>query len=127
MANSNSSRMRMPAPSPMTKPSRSLSNGRLARVGSSHAALGDDAAAETLFRRALANESSAADAATQLGLLLVRQNRLDEAREAFQKAITVQRDHVWAINNLGVLYMQMHQVEDAVDRKSTRLNSSHLG
>ena len=25
----------MPAPSPMTKPSRSLSNGRLARVGSS--------------------------------------------------------------------------------------------
>jgi Flp pilus assembly protein TadD len=39
---------------------------------------------------------------------------LDEAREAFQKAITAQRDHVCAINNLGVLYMQMHKVEDAV-------------
>jgi Flp pilus assembly protein TadD len=39
---------------------------------------------------------------------------LDEAREAFQKAITVQRDHVPAINNLGVLYMQMHKEEDAV-------------
>src|SRR5580765_309156 len=31
---SSSSRMTMPAPSPMTKPSRALSNGRLARVGS---------------------------------------------------------------------------------------------
>ena len=29
-------------------------------------------------------------------------------------AVTVQRDHVWAINNLGVLYMQMHKVDDAV-------------
>ena len=58
--------------------------------------------------------SSAADAATQLGLLLVRQNRLDEAREAFQQAISVQRDHVSAINNLGVLYMQTHKVDDAV-------------
>jgi cytochrome c-type biogenesis protein CcmH/NrfG len=26
----------------------------------------------------------------------------------------VQLDHVSAINNLGVLYMQMHQVQDAV-------------
>src|SRR6476660_5451195 len=34
-ANSSSSRMRMPAPSPITKPSRSLSHGRLARCGSS--------------------------------------------------------------------------------------------
>jgi tetratricopeptide (TPR) repeat protein len=83
-------------------------------AGQAQAALGDDAAAEALFRRALASEGSAADAATQLGLLLVRQNRLDEAREAFQKAITVQRDHVPAINNLGVLYMQMHKEEDAV-------------
>ena len=85
----------------------------LISAGQAHAALGDDTSAEALFRQALADGRDA-DAANQLGLLLVRQNRLAEAREAFQKAITVQRDNVWAINNLGVLYMQMHQVDDAV-------------
>jgi tetratricopeptide (TPR) repeat protein len=85
----------------------------LLSLGRTHAALGDDAAAEQLFRRALEG-ASGADAATQLGLLLVRENRLDEARVSFQKAVTLQRDHVWAINNLGVLYMQMRKVGDAV-------------
>lgn len=85
----------------------------LLSLGEAHAALGDDAAAEALFRRAIEGPSGA-DAATQLGLLLVRENRLDEARVSFQKAVTLQRDHVWAINNLGVLYMQMHKVDDAV-------------
>jgi protein O-GlcNAc transferase len=85
----------------------------LLSYGRARVALGEDKAAETLFRRALENDGSA-DAATQLGLLLVRQNRLQEARDAFLEAITAQRDHLPAINNLGVLYMQMHQVEDAV-------------
>ncbi len=85
----------------------------LLSAGQTRVALRDDAAAEPLFRRALGSDTGA-DAATQLGLLLVRQNRLDEAREAFQKAISVQRDHVWAINNFGVLYMQMRKVDDAV-------------
>jgi len=85
----------------------------LLSLGQTHAALGEDAAAEPLFRRALEG-ASGADAATQLGLLLVRDNRLDEAKVAFQKAVTLQRDHVWAINNLGVLYMQMREVDDAV-------------
>ncbi len=82
--------------------------------GQAHAALGDDAAAESLFRRAMTYEGTAADAATQLGLLLVRQNRLEEARAAFEKAITAQRNHIWAINNLGVLYMQMRKIDDAI-------------
>ena len=85
----------------------------LLSLGQTHAALGDDAAAEPYFRRAMEG-ASGADAATQLGLLQVRANRLEEARVSFQKAVTLQRDHVWAINNLGVLYMQMHQVDDAV-------------
>ena len=85
----------------------------LLSLGQTHAALGDDAAAEPLFRRAIEG-ASGADAATQLGLLLVRENRLDEARVSFQKAVTLQRDHIWAINNLGVLYMQMRKVDDAL-------------
>lgn len=86
--------------------------------GEAHAALSDDRAAERLFRRAMLseklNDASAANAATELGLLLVRQNRLEAARDAFQKAISLERNHVSAINNLGVLYMQMNQVDDAV-------------
>jgi Flp pilus assembly protein TadD len=85
-----------------------------ALAGQAHKALGDDATAESLFRRALAADGKDADAANQLGLLLVRQNHLDEARRCFEQAIAAQRDHVWAINNLGVLYMQTQKVDDAV-------------
>lgn len=86
----------------------------LMSAGQAHAALGDDTAAETLFRRALASDGQDADAANQLGLLLVRHSRLEEARQCFQQAIAAQRDHVWAINNLGVLYVQIQKVDDAV-------------
>lgn len=86
----------------------------LMSAGQAQAALGDDASAEAMFRRALANNGKDADAANQLGLLLVRQHRLEEARKAFQQAIESQRDHAWAINNLGVLYMEMQKVDDAV-------------
>jgi Tfp pilus assembly protein PilF len=69
---------------------------------------------EPLFRRELSSDGKNADAANQLGLLLVRQNHLDEARRRFDQAIAAQRDHVWAINNLGVLYMQIQKADDAV-------------
>ena len=47
---------------------RSQSSFALMSAGQAHAALGDDAAAESLFRRALANDNKNADAANQLGL-----------------------------------------------------------
>jgi superkiller protein 3 len=86
----------------------------LMSAGQAHAAMGNDAAAEPLFRRALETDAKDADAANQLGLLLVRQNHPDEARQCFEQAIAAQRDHVWAINNLGVLYMQIQKVNDAI-------------
>ena len=86
----------------------------LVSAGQAHAALGDDAAAESFYRRALANDAKDADAANQLGLLLVRQNHLEEARRSFEQAIAAEHDHLWAINNLGVLYMQMQKVNDAI-------------
>ena len=76
--------------------------------------MGDAAAAEQEFRRSLELDPRAPDVADQLGLLLARQGRPDEAREYFQKAIATQRDHASAINNLGVLYIQLGQVDDAV-------------
>ena len=76
--------------------------------------MSDALAAEKMFRSALDNDAHDAEAANQMGLLLARQNRTEEARKYFQQAITAQRDHASAINNLGVLYMQMDQVDDAL-------------
>jgi tetratricopeptide (TPR) repeat protein len=55
-----------------------------------------------------------ADAANGLGLMFARQGRFTEARDWFQKAITLQRDHSEAINNLGVLYGEQRQFNDAI-------------
>jgi hypothetical protein len=55
-----------------------------------------------------------ADAANGLGLMFARQGRFPEARDWFQKAITLQRDHARAINNLGVLYGEQRQFHDAI-------------
>ena len=55
-----------------------------------------------------------ADAANGLGLMFARQGRFTEARDWFQKAITLQRDHAGAINNLGVLYGEHKKFNDAI-------------
>ena len=55
-----------------------------------------------------------ADAADNLGLLLAQKGLYSEARDMFQRAISVRRDHVSAINNLGVLYLKMGQPNDAI-------------
>jgi Flp pilus assembly protein TadD len=55
-----------------------------------------------------------ADAANGLGLMFARQGRFNEARDWFQKAITLQRDHAGAINNIGVLYGERRQFQDAI-------------
>ena len=54
------------------------------------------------------------DAANGLGLLLAKQDRTDEARKLFELAISVRRDDASAINNLGVLYMNTGQPNDAI-------------
>jgi tetratricopeptide (TPR) repeat protein len=86
----------------------------LVGAGQAYAALADVPAAEEMFRRALEKNERDAEAANQMGLLLSRQNRNDEARRYFERAIAAQRDHASAINNLGVLYMQMNKVDDAL-------------
>src|SRR5207244_10262865 len=86
----------------------------LVGAGQAYAAMSDAVAAEKMFRSALDKDAHDAEAANQMGLLLARQNRTEEARKYFQQAITAQRDHASAINNLGVLYMQMDQVDDAL-------------
>jgi tetratricopeptide (TPR) repeat protein len=86
----------------------------LVSAGQAYSAMGNAAAAEKMFQKALEKDPRDAEAANQMGLLLARLNRNDEARRYFQQAIALQRDHASAINNLGVLYMQMDKVDDAL-------------
>ena len=46
-------------------------------------------------------------------MLKVRQNRPAEAKKWFERALEQQHDHFGAINNLGVLYIQLGQPNNA--------------
>jgi Flp pilus assembly protein TadD len=49
-----------------------------------------------------------------LGVQFADKGLYPEARDLFERAISIQRDNTSAINNLGVLYIKMGQVADAV-------------
>jgi tetratricopeptide (TPR) repeat protein len=61
--------------------------------GNAHRALGDDAAAERAYRRAIAGKPSLAAAHFNLGLTHERQNRLADALASFDRAIDLDPDH----------------------------------
>jgi len=67
-----------------------------------------------MFRRAVNLDPTDAEANGQLGSLLSSQGRFEDARRYLQQAIAARRDDDFAINNLGVVYMQMHQFDDAI-------------
>jgi Flp pilus assembly protein TadD len=45
---------------------------------------------------------------------LAEQGRTTEAKQLFERAIAINRDHGGAINNLAVLYMKLGQRNDAI-------------
>jgi Flp pilus assembly protein TadD len=45
---------------------------------------------------------------------LAKQDRFDEAKRAFEQAITIRRDYGSAINNLGVLYGMRGDANNAI-------------
>ncbi|MGI8991003.1 MAG: FimV/HubP family polar landmark protein [Bryobacteraceae bacterium] len=83
-----------------------------------HQELGQDGEARKAYARLAeipsAPRALAADAINELGLMAAEENKLDAARELFEKAIGAQRDHAGAINNLGVLYAKMGKTDDAI-------------
>ena len=83
-------------------------------AGEASARLGDAVAAEKLLRQATEADPKSADAANQLGLVLAGENRGGEAKEWFERAISIDREHTGAINNLGVLYLKLGQTNDAI-------------
>jgi Tfp pilus assembly protein PilF len=79
-----------------------------------HGKLGDAREAEQMLSRAIGLDPANADAANQMGLLLAGQGRLAEALKWFQQAIASRRDHAGAINNLGVIYMELQKPQEAI-------------
>jgi len=72
----------------------------------------DDARAAV--RKILAVPPRSAAVADGLGLRFAEKGLYAEARDLFQRAISLQRDNTSALNNLGVLYLKMGQPNDAV-------------
>jgi Tfp pilus assembly protein PilF len=92
---------------------RDLSNGAAWRaIGQIHLELKEpDAAREPLDRYFALSPD--ADFADQTGLQFAKLGQSEDAKKWFQRAIELQRDHVSAINNLGVLYGEQGQWNDA--------------
>ena len=65
-------------------------------------------------RKLLAAPPRSAAVADSLGLQFAEKGLYPEARDLFQRAISVQRDFTSAVNNLGVLYLKMGQPSDAI-------------
>jgi Flp pilus assembly protein TadD len=70
---------------------------------------GDYARAEKELRRALDLDGDDPDALVALGVALRGLKRFDEARAAYEKALTLRPEHSSALYDLGVLYMDFQQ------------------
>ena len=71
--------------------------------------------AEAAFRVAIDLNPASAAAYNNLGVCLMRMNRLAEAATAFCQTIRIQPDHAEAINNLAVVQLESGQYPLAID------------
>ena len=78
----------------------------LARV---HIMTADPEAAERWLDEALGIEPNHAEANDTLGFLLMEQQRFDEARACFERALETNPRNVAAVHNLGVFYEQIEK------------------
>lgn len=60
-----------------------------------------------------ATDSAAANASVQWGQTALRQNELDQALAAFQKAVEADPGNIDAFNHLGLLYRKLNRFADA--------------
>src|ERR1035441_1827830 len=81
-------------------------------------AAGDYETAERGFQSVLREQPRQIAALSNLGVIYSRTNRADKAIAVYRRALEVSPNDKAILLNLGLVYL---------DRKSTRLNSSHLG
>jgi tetratricopeptide (TPR) repeat protein len=70
--------------------------------------------AETLWRTTIARNPACWMAYENLGGVLLKDGRVDQAREQFQKALDINPNDTEAMNELGVATMQQGKTEDAI-------------
>ncbi|HLK17704.1 MAG TPA: FG-GAP-like repeat-containing protein [Bryobacteraceae bacterium] len=93
---------------------RSPSERALSAIAQIHLGAGRIEDARATAKRLLATPPQSSATADSLGLQFAEKALYPEARDLFERAISIQRDNTSAINNLGVLYIKMGQVADAV-------------
>ena len=84
--------------------------------------------AEQCFREALAQDPAAYDALVNLGGVLINLNRLDEARQANERAISRRPNDALANSQLGLTYFELGQVEPAEKflRRAVEIDPAHF-
>jgi adenylate cyclase len=89
----------------------------------------DRARAEVLIRQALDLDPNNGDAHAALGLLRKSQNRLEDALNAFQTAIALERNNTGALFQMGMVLTNLGRPDEAIPHieKSIQLNPRAVG
>lgn len=90
---------------------------------------GDLAAAEKAFRQAVAEDPGNVTALENLGVVLTRLDRLDEAVATIQQAITLEPDRVSLHFSLGSIYARQGKGAEAIAslQRAVALDPAHAG
>ena len=96
-------------------------------LGLSYKAVGARDLAESLYRRAIAEDPDLSKAHSALGLILSQAGRMDEAEKQYRKAISIDPKDVVAHNNLGNLFSQTGRLDEAEKelRKAISIDPNH--
>lgn len=88
---------------------------KASEISSARKALKADnfAAAEALLKTAVEKDTGSADAWNLLAYSIRKQGRMDEAEELYGKALAIDKEHVGALEYLGVLYVQTGRLDKA--------------
>jgi tetratricopeptide (TPR) repeat protein len=76
---------------------------------------GDNQAAYDLITRAVGIDPAAAHAHTNLGIVLQKMERYDDALRSHRKALEIEPDNQTALNNCGATLLKMRRPAEAVD------------
>ncbi len=85
----------------------------LYRSALDHARAGDMATAEALLGQVLEAVPEHANAANDLGNVLLEQGRLSAARDAYGRALAAAPDHLIALSNMGNVLQEQGRLDDA--------------
>jgi len=83
---------------------------------------GDFVAAETLIREELAVAPSSAALLNDLGVVLIRQGRTEEATDLFQQSVIIDSDNAFAYYNLGKSQFELGKYSEALLSLSTAVS-----